>query len=744
MALTTSGQVDWVSLTTNTLTGSTAILQRLSMANVDPYTLVVAQAVSSHFKLSLLGQRRVHEAVQGLKCFSSISNAVWFGIGVKHIIRTLAETKEGTMCLTLCASLSEVFGTEVSAIILAELASVLGLPEGSGPSLPQWEHLVVACGGTLAATRFPCVAEHVMGLCNVRYRSRNKFGSRCMSEFNDVAQALGGVVEILNGSVTSITLVGGAACGWIAAFAHWFLGLEIEVRGGDDEQEISYTSSLDGKVAISVIYDNHSDEMAIKRRDTTYILRDLAGAMAGIYTGAYHFSGRVPWDRALITAFGPRARILIQTEELGTMLGAAASILLGISKADPDVSSTDRSAAWAGYGEKSGFGFLRSAWKWLPELQGVADAAEACVGEPAPLAYVTFNNAKKALANICACTNCVRSSNAYKTLPELCVDSCMPQLGKIIVGLVWSLASVHLETPLQPSLIGLRHLANHLSSQVRKSFQSHGRTEDLGTSLFENPRELKILLSIGYVRWTAATVLGGGQAVEQVDDGCDGRSAFTNGGICFYQGILRELTDRPEAVAVLHVLPGCIQTRAGRIGTALEDVPDMKVSQSTTPFLTDNTQPYDPSNAGDNTGSTLSLELLIKETVTKVFAYVRLTSSCGKCYIISPTRHIYDVLAKAGQVQCNTERHQEPFILPADGVISVYGEGELSRRSLEERKASIIIRRLSRNILARCVALGISRQDWVPYNTILRTYECLDCCIRTAQDFREFPVIIIA
>lgn len=758
MALTTTGQVDWVSLTSNTITGSTAILQRLSMANVDPYTLVVAQAVSSHFKMSLLGQRRVHEAVQNLKCLSSIGDAVWFGIGVKHIIRTLAETKEGTMCLTMCASLAEVFGSEVSAVILGELASVLGLPEGSGPSLPQWQHLVVSCAGTLAATSFPCVVEHFMGLYEVRDRSRKGFESRSMSDFNDVAQALGGVVETLNGSVTSITLVGGAACGWIAAFAHWFLGLTIEIRGGDYEDEILYTSSLDGKVAISVIYDNSGHDMAIQRRDTTYVLRELDSAMSAVYSNANHLSGRVPWDGALTTAFGSQARILIETQELGMMLGAAASIFVAISKADPNVSLYDRCAKWPGYGEMGvGFGFLRSAWNWVPELQGVSDAAEAYVGEPVLFAYRTFNNALNALSQMCACYSCGRCrGETDKTVPR--VDTCLPALGTVVVQLIWSLASMHLETPLQPSLKGLHRIANCQSYWLRREFV----TNSWGGQPFKDSGKLTDLFSTQSVQWTAATVLGGGLAFTRDD----ARSAFTIEGICFYQGILRELTDRPEAVAVLHVLPGCIQMRAGRIVTALEDVPVQKSSQSTTPFSLDNTQPYNPSNAGDNTGSNLSVDLMIKEAVTRAFIYFRLTSECGKRYDIGPALHMSNVLAAAGSVQCNTERHEESFTLPADGVISLDGEMALERRTFKSKGMLIIVRRLSRNTLARCVAL--SDCSFYPgerdQRTILRTHECLNCClrealfraacVRDAQDARDTliraarkvyrPVLIIA
>ena len=87
--------------------------------------------------------------------------------------------------------------------------------------------------------------------------------------------------------------------------------------------------------------------------------------------GRFSLSGRVPWDSALTIAFGILARILLERQELGTMLGAAARIFLAISEADSNVSSFDRLSSWPGYGQMSvGLGFLRSAWIWLPELLG--------------------------------------------------------------------------------------------------------------------------------------------------------------------------------------------------------------------------------------------------------------------------------------------------------------------------------------------------------------------------------------
>ncbi|KAI9877936.1 MAG: hypothetical protein M1830_002418 [Pleopsidium flavum] len=748
MALTTSGQLDWVGLTNNTITASTAIFQRLSQANVDPYTLAMAQAVSSHFKMSSLGQRRVHEALQGLKWCSSLGNALWFGVGVKHITRMLADTKEGTMCLALCASLSEVFSTEISARVLAELATVLGLPEGSGPSLQQWERLVTSCAGTLAATNFGCIAGHFIGL-------RGKYGTsmspetprvnhlyRGMSNITDLAQAMGAIVEISKGSLASITLIGGAACGWVAAFAYWFLGLDVEITRSDREQDILYSSSLNGQANVTVVYDvqGSNNALATRRRDATYIVRNFEEYYF-LRLGdkrILKFSGRVPWESALAAAFGPQARILLQRQEFGVMLGAAARIFRAIFETDQGLSAFDIQNAWPGYcGGSFGFGYLQSALRWLPELQVVVDAAEGSSEGSLPQAYTAFNKAGVALDVVCACSLCQRVSG--NTSNDDRSAFCLRLLADMIVSLVWSLSLMHMETPLQPSLKGLQHMYR-LNPNGHRFGQDKGRTID---RLFNDRKKLTARLSVATVSATATMIFGGnlapGPGIVQRFEHCQ-PSAFTSGGICFFFDMLKHISDRPDSATVLHVLPGCIQLKSGHTVTQVEDMIDLeRLDRSRPTYPAGNRQPYDASKAAEDTGSNLMVDLLVKEAAAEAFVCFRLSSIEGRCCDIGVTSLLRAVLSSAGAVPCNAVRHQDHLTMPADGVATRDGEGLVSNAADHENGDFIVVRRLSRNTLARCVALvgaRLYRHDKMS-RTILRTHECLPCCVRAALNIRE-------
>ncbi|KAI9877889.1 MAG: hypothetical protein M1830_002518 [Pleopsidium flavum] len=738
MALTTSGQLDWVGLTNNTVTTSTAIFQRLSQANVDPYTLAMAQGVSSHFKMSSLGQRRVHEALQGLKWFSSLGNALWFGVGVKHITRMLADTKEGTTCLALCASLSEVFSTEISAMVLAELATVLGLPEGSGPSLQQWERLVTSCAGTLAATNFGCIAGHFIGL-------RGKYGSpfNCgMGNITDLAQAMGAIVEISKGSLASITLIGGAACGWVAAFAYWFLGLDVEITRSDREQDILYSSSLNGQANVTVVYDVQGSDnaLATRRRDVTYIVRNFEQYyfLRLEDNRILKFSGRVPWESALAAAFGPQARILLQRQEFGVMLGAAARIFLAIFETDQGLSAFDIQNEWPGYGGGSfGFGYLQSALRWLPELQVVVNAAEGSSEGSLHQAYAAFNKAGDALDVVCECTHCQTvSGNTSNDDPPA---FCLRLLTDTIVSLVWSLSLMHMETPLQPSLKGLQHMYTFIPSSQRFGLE-YGRTEE---RLFNDREKLSARLSVATVCATATIVFGGNLApsfsvVAEFKDRQP--SAFTSGGICFFFDMLRHISDRPDAATVLHVLPGCIRLRSGHTVTQVEDMIDLvRPDWSMPTYPAGNRQPYDESKAAEDTGSNLMVDLLVKEAAAKALVCFRLSSIEGRCCDIGVTSLLRAVLSSAGAVPCNAVSHQDQLTMPADGVATRDGEGFVADPADHENGDFIVVRRLSRNTLARCVALvgtRSHRHDNLS-RTILRTHECLPCCVRAALNIRE-------
>lgn len=65
----TSGVISWNSLVDTTFSTTIGILSRISAAGVDPYTVVVGQALGSQFRLTRLGRQRINDALERLSSF---------------------------------------------------------------------------------------------------------------------------------------------------------------------------------------------------------------------------------------------------------------------------------------------------------------------------------------------------------------------------------------------------------------------------------------------------------------------------------------------------------------------------------------------------------------------------------------------------------------------------------------------------------------------------------------------------
>lgn len=131
------GSVDWVSLSNSTLGFSVEILSRFSKAGVEMITVAVGQAIFSTFVVPSAGQKRVTDAVAKLKVFSSYGNVLWFGFGIKHVVRTLCETEQGATCAAICACLSVSYDLSLASQVLKALTDEYMTPGTLTPALSQ-------------------------------------------------------------------------------------------------------------------------------------------------------------------------------------------------------------------------------------------------------------------------------------------------------------------------------------------------------------------------------------------------------------------------------------------------------------------------------------------------------------------------------------------------------------------------------------------------------------------------------
>lgn len=335
-AFSQQGTVDWVQLSNSTVSATVAVFSRLAAANIDPQTLAVGHALCSTFKLSTTGlspqrwpvilphpcsfflylrsllwltsytapgQQRMQHALKNLKWCSSFGDVMWFGFGMRHPIRLLAQTMNGYSLLMLCASLSEIsVNLEAAALILAELVDIQGAPQELRPSIQQWHALATACSGVLANTTFSCVTDHFVRL------ARDSSPWKQVGDLREVAKALRAISQLSTGALTSITLIGNSTCGWIAALGHYFFSLDVELRHASGEL-LFRTASERNPVHISVVYGD-PDNLTLQLMDSTYMITDAHDLLSTNYPLP---GGRIPWDGVLGTAYGRSGESLIRT-----------------------------------------------------------------------------------------------------------------------------------------------------------------------------------------------------------------------------------------------------------------------------------------------------------------------------------------------------------------------------------------------------------------------------------------------
>ena len=218
------GSIEWTRLTSSVVNFSVEFLARMSNGGIEGLTIFAAETVLAKLKLGPSGEKKTLEAISKLKAFSSFHSALWFGFGVKHVIRQLAESSEGLNCIAVCSALLEFCSTEDSARILRVLLESYDAPKRLTPSLGQWKSLVEVYGGAFATTDFGNLIHSLVsidlpdGRSDLRYRS----------EPAAIADALNKVIAVSNGSLERVQFLGGADCGWLAAFSIWLLDLPVE------------------------------------------------------------------------------------------------------------------------------------------------------------------------------------------------------------------------------------------------------------------------------------------------------------------------------------------------------------------------------------------------------------------------------------------------------------------------------------------------------------------------------------
>jgi hypothetical protein len=536
-ALNTSGQLDWVVLSRSAITYSLEAAARLANAGVEIITVGVSNALFSPFRLPPSGQSELSNSLTYLKGCSSFSNALWFGFGVKHIVRNLSETEEGATCVAMCAALAVPYTPFRTAQILRELCCLRGTPLNLSPSLSQWSKLVEACAGALAKSHFPNIFD---GFSRLLVPSRHP--ARVPARPEAIAKALIVLSNLSNRSVASATFFGGLDAALLAAISQCLLCLSLEIR--DERGNILHKSNLpESETMVQAIfiresYSSHHSATSNLVKHTYFITSgdELLQERLDLENAPYR--GPTRWSSILSDTF-PEWNAFSNpfvTRPFSSLLEQVA--LQAQHKYSATSSGTPKTDVmsmlhWEGFGNlyhprHTGLEFLRFARKLLPEL--------ICSINESTISLTVIKNPEKHVSHCldqigqaCRCRRCYTAVSQ----PISYTSHCLKNIALTVVRFLWILAPVIVHDDIPPTISGLKHIYNS--------------TDGFSVNANTMPQygiELVLFIFTGRLK---------------MHHNHSRISAAASRGVCVFFSILKDINVTPTEATAIEVIPGHIK-----------------------------------------------------------------------------------------------------------------------------------------------------------------------------------------
>lgn len=483
-ALTSQGAIDWVALSKMTVSFSVELLARYSRAGVEPLTVAVGQALFTHLADA---QKRLGLSVSKLRAYSSAANALWFGIGFKHLIRTLMETEQGATLNAVSSCLMVSYDSQFSATVLKTLCDQCSMPDSLTPSLSQWCAFVKLCAPAVTASQFPILVEGFSRLLmtDANKKEPSKIAATAPSQ---LAAALLELAQLSKRKVASVTLMGNADCGWLAALAEWLFSLQIEIidHAGNvlyQSKENSYADMGSFHLTILRLGDGQSTAHQSLLRSRAYLVTPGDCCFSVISEPSSHlfYQGLSEWSTILNDAFGSTFQRLLQPEIIPLFVQVLYSGLR-VERQDfrvDGVSPWENNIFIKDDGQHQHFfiQLLRFAASRLPELTPVEkyvkdhapeldrlelDRHKLSLGktaqrEPSKIQYELAFGYSTSLIDACTCNDC--NDPPHNTYPLL--DRAMQCLSKTAIAVydfISYLSWLDIDDTIRPSSNGLRSL----------------------------------------------------------------------------------------------------------------------------------------------------------------------------------------------------------------------------------------------------------------------------------------------
>ncbi|MCJ1373684.1 hypothetical protein MMC20_004913 [Loxospora ochrophaea] len=222
------GSVDWTRISTASLTFSVDILTRLSGAGLEPWTVTVAQIVcGSTLPIGVHGGQRLVESLKSLRAFTGIGDAIWYGVGVRHVIRQIVTTSEGASCVGFIGCLAECHDPSYCAHVLYCMSKACKSPDALTPSFSQWKQLVRTCSGIFANSTFGLKVQRFLTLAGFSASALDSVPNTPAANPDSLARVLCVIGTVQQNKIKSITVAGGPECCWLAVLCEFLLNLKV-------------------------------------------------------------------------------------------------------------------------------------------------------------------------------------------------------------------------------------------------------------------------------------------------------------------------------------------------------------------------------------------------------------------------------------------------------------------------------------------------------------------------------------
>lgn len=469
--------------------------------------------------------------------------------------------------------------------------------------------------------------------------------------------------------------------------------------------------------------------ISVHRTEDTYYIQNVRDLVSNVNT-LECLSGRIQWETAIRQTFGRWGGKLLEVPHiLGDIIGSAARLYALNDNGSPTVSNKTDHSRFTRFGpEVSGQGFIDMACRWLPELAASKDTMQSAVERSYDEAFLHFEKARMILQEMCGCRDrpsqqpevrSVDGTNEHGRLPECC----LLWLAITIIQLVRQISTLaSMPTDMDPRRHGLEGLYTHTKTIYAIYKKRNARVN------FLNVLDYMGLLDLAGLIFEMDTLLPSNDRYKILGELIEPTAAVKNG-TCFVLESLIKLSDKPENLLRVHIIPGHLEWN-GKLYTHVCDPKNVdEYPGKTIPQLI-----LPASQAQIDSQTQILKSLTARPVVTEYTDFLSMSyeirSSSG-VHTLAPGAFCERMVTASTKVICS-ERGCRPFPkIPNSFLFTMCAahqayENKISRKT--KAKPNILL--LGDYELARCAALAASTTGI----DIMQGRTCIACCARSVLE----------